>query len=94
MGWPLDVRAMTYIYMDLTSPMRTTINSSINDQMSRISTCVQSYGHFDHQFTYYAGIMLTALRGVLCSKQCWHNVLVPHTVAIVKSSINYCTCPI
>ena len=21
--------------------------------------------------------MLTALRGLLCSKQCWHNVLVP-----------------
>ena len=27
--------------------------------------------------TYYAGIMLTALRGLLCSKQCWQNVLVP-----------------
>ena len=27
--------------------------------------------------SYYAGIMLNALNGLLCSKLCWHNWLVP-----------------
>ena len=60
---------------------------SSNDRMSsssKISTCVQIKGHFDHKFTYYAGIMLTALRGLLCSKQCQHNVLVPTVCTCVR----------
>ena len=85
------------------------INSSSNDQMSsrsKISTCVQIKGHFDHKFTKfdhkftnYAGIMLTALRGLLCSKQCRHNVLVPiylalssQTVAFFSLSCAFCSC--
>ena len=35
--------------------------------------------------------MLTALRGLLCSKQCWHNVLVPntHETASLTHQLNY-----
>ena len=34
-------------------------------------------------FTYYAGIMLSALATLLCSNVCWHNRLKPN-----------CECPI
>ena len=30
-------------------------------------------------FFYYAGIMRNAFSGLLCSKSCWHNRMVPNS---------------
>ena len=75
-----DSTCIQKLHLNWIDPALSIVSS--NDQMSSssiTSTCVQIKGHFDHKFTNYAGIMLTALRGLLCSKQCQHNVLVPTT---------------
>ena len=52
-----------------------------------------NYGtsHFDHKFTYYAGIMLTALRDLLCSSNA--GIICPGPMAYLTPPMAYLTPP-